>query len=89
MPYKDPVKQRAAVKAWNKAQRIPAWADFEKIEEFYERARVWETMMGEPCHVDHVIPLRGKLVSGLHVHTNLQILPGEDNLRKHNHFEVS
>lgn len=71
-----------------KLQRTPPWADFAKIEQFYVRANTVSAALDEPFHVDHVIPLRGKLVSGLHVHTNLQILPGKDNLRKHNHFEV-
>jgi hypothetical protein len=35
-----------------------------------------------------VIPLRGKLVSGLHVHNNLQVLPQSKNRKKHNCFEV-
>jgi hypothetical protein len=35
-------------------------------------------------HVDHELPLRGRRVSGLHVHTNLRVLPAEDNFRKGN-----
>lgn len=71
-----------------KAKRTPPWADLKKIEQVYEEARVMTAMMGEPWHVDHVIPLRGKLVSGLHVHNNLQLLPGIENMKKRNTFEV-
>ena len=37
-------------------------------------------------HVDHVIPLQGRLVSGLHVHTNMQIITGSENSRKWNRW---
>ena len=42
--------------------------------------------VGRRYEVDHVIPLQGKLVSGLHVQNNLQVLLKEDNCRKHNSF---
>lgn len=76
-------KRKAAL-----SQRIPPWADLEKIVKVYEEARSMTMLMDEPWHVDHVIPLRGRKVSGLHVHGNLQLLPGIENVKKRNNFEV-
>lgn len=60
--------------------QVPPWADLSAIKEIYKSAR----KMG--LTVDHVIPLRGEFVSGLHVHTNLQLLPASQNLSKGNKF---
>ena len=72
-------------------QRTPKWLtddDFWMIEQAYELASLRTKMFGFQWHVDHVIPLRGKKVSGLHVPTNLQVIPWKDNQRKTNKFEV-
>lgn len=69
-------------------QRVPAWADHEKIAEFYKIRNAAIELFEQPFEVDHIIPLRGKRVSGLHVHTNLQVLPQSKNRKKHNCFEV-
>ena len=63
-----------------KLKRTPAWADFDKIKEIYKNCP-------KGHHVDHVIPLQGEKVSGLHVETNLQYLTAEENLKKGNKFE--
>jgi len=65
-----------------KLQRTPTWADLEKIEEIYKKCP-------DGYHVDHIVPLQGTNVSGLHVETNLQYLKAEENLKKSNSFEVS
>ena len=75
-------KRRAAI-----LQRTPKWLtedDLWIIEEAYALAALRTKMFGFPWHVDHIIPLQGKLVSGLHVPENLQVIPGSDNVRKHN-----
>lgn len=62
-------------------RRTPAWADLTAIAAFY-RGRP------EGYEVDHIIPLRGRLVSGLHVLNNLQYLPKLENQRKKNKFNL-
>lgn len=59
----------------------PAWADKEEIRRIYANCPPGYS-------VDHVVPLRGELVSGLHVPLNLQYLPAADNKAKGNKFEV-
>lgn len=72
--------------AWRKAARdqTPPWADWEKTKAIYEEAIRISEETGIPQHVDHFYPLRGETVSGLHVHTNLRIIPALDNMRKRN-----
>jgi hypothetical protein len=62
-------------------QRTPAWADGEKIAAFYRLAAAFSKLY-VPHHVDHIYPLNGETVSGLHVEDNLRVIPAEDNLRK-------
>lgn len=88
-------KRRPAIVAFHarkrrakKLQRTPPWANMRAILVFYEEAARLTAETGAPHHVDHVIPLQGRLVSGLHVETNMQILTGVDNIRKRNRFEV-
>ena len=60
------------------ANRTPSWADHEKINLFYAEASA------QGLEVDHIYPLQGKLVSGLHVHTNMQLLTRSENASKGN-----
>ena len=73
-------------------QRTPMWLspfDRLKIKCYYSVAAMLARNNKEPWHVDHIVPLQGKLVSGLHVPNNLQFLRGVDNIRKKNKFEVA
>jgi hypothetical protein len=64
-----------------KARATPPWADLERIKAIYiEAARLG-------LSVDHIVPLKGKKVCGLHVENNLQFLTRLDNIRKGNRFD--
>lgn len=65
-------------------QATPGWADQTKIRAVYKAARLITEATGISHHVDHIIPLNGKTVSGLHNEFNLQVLTKTENLKKHN-----
>ena len=67
--------------------RTPAWAETEQIDYVYYAARViQEVCGGKTPQVDHIIPLSGDFVSGLHVAGNLQLLSAKQNEAKGRHF---
>lgn len=77
-------KRRAA-----KLHRIPKWstvADLKYIAALYAHSQRITKCLGIQFHVDHIIPLQGQTVSGLHVPSNLQVIPASLNLSKHNKF---
>ena len=63
------------------AQRTPQWADLRAIRDFYENCP-------DGMEVDHIVPLRGKTVSGFHVLNNLQYLPKMENRLKGSKFDA-
>lgn len=74
------VSRRRAVKL----KASPRWANQDAIRGFYKEAE-WVTQeTGIPHEVDHISPLQGKYVCGLHCEFNLQILTKVENIRKSN-----
>lgn len=73
----------------NKLLATPSWLTIKQkyeIGEFYYAAMKLEEETGTKYHVDHIIPLQGKNVCGLHVPWNLQVIPAKENLSKGNRF---
>lgn len=79
-------ESRAAWRAMKKRQ-MPAWADRVSIATFYRLARQLTEKTGIAHHVDHVIPLCGREVSGLHVQTNLRVVTAHENRCKSNRYD--
>jgi hypothetical protein len=73
-----------------KLRALPKWltkAEHEQMKELYEIARMFKLYTGEDYHVDHIVPLQGENVCGLHVPWNLQVIPAKENLSKSNKLQ--
>lgn len=85
------VNTHTAKRRTNRLQRMPKWltdSDKQQIKEMYKLAKILKETTGKEWHVDHIIPLKGKNVSGLHVPSNLQIILGSENSQKHNRYNI-
>lgn len=71
-------KKRGACPQWLTSE------EHEQIKGFYAEARRMTKLTGVKHVVDHIVPLRGETVCGLHVPWNLQILTELENLKKGN-----
>jgi len=67
-----------------KLQATPKWIDREEILKYYIEARRLTEETGILYSVDHIIPLQGENVCGLHVPWNLQVITQSENCRKNN-----
>lgn len=70
-------------------KRTPTWLtadDFWLMDEIYALAQQRTALTGVEWHVDHIIPLRGQNVSGLHTPHNLRVVPALLNLKKGNNY---
>lgn len=87
LAHKDVRASNQAKRRAAKLQRTPKWLTKEQltqIEEFYSLAKEIQWLSEDSLEVDHIVPLQGEEVSGLHVPWNLQILPESINIRKSN-----
>ena len=86
-PWYSALKRRIGIQ--HLKERTPKWADMEKIKAYYEEARFLTKTTGKRYTVDHIVPLCGETVCGLHVENNLQIMLGSDNFKKRNYFDFT
>lgn len=70
----------------SKLEATPSWADLDKIRIVYQKSQWLSKLTGLKYHVDHVVPLQGIGVCGLHVWDNLQILEDTINCSKRNKY---
>ena len=75
------IKRRIA-----KQQAFVQWANKLKINEIYKECKRITLSSNIKHNVDHIIPLQGKLVCGLHCEDNLQIITAIENQSKNNQF---
>jgi hypothetical protein len=89
---KDKVNAKWMQREAAKKCRTPAWLtedDKWVIEQAYDIASIRTKHFGIPFHVDHIIPLQGRKVSGFHVPNNLRVITADQNKRKANKYVVA
>ena len=87
--HPDKVTAWAVASVAKRAKRVPVWLtedDKWMLREAYALAKQRTKLFGFMWEVDHIIPLRGVTVSGLHVPTNVQVIPKTLNRSKRNEF---
>ena len=80
--HPERVRREGALRYAPSRKAQPKWASNRAMEAIYERATVLTMLTGVKHEVDHIIPLKGKNVCGLHVPENLQVLRKRENQLK-------
>lgn len=81
------IRARLAASKEGREKRRVLWASQDAILEIYRQAVLMTQTTGRLHVVDHIIPLQGRTVSGLHVETNLRVIEHHENAKKHNAWE--
>ena len=82
-------RQERAMRRATLRNALPSWLDGGQkahIKRTYSLAQLMSDCTGKLYHVDHIVPLRGDNICGLHVPWNLQVIPAEINLQKSNSY---
>lgn len=82
----DRVNARVAARQIQKHRAIPKWANRCYMADMYTIAKLVTEFTGIRHEVDHIVPLKGAIVSGLHWEGNLQVLPKVQNISKLNRY---
>jgi hypothetical protein len=79
-PSNPPIESQCRLcKTVHRKKCKPKWVDNQALTKIYIDRPVGH-------EVDHIVPVKGKNVCGLHVPWNLQYLPKSDNRKKYNIF---
>ena len=87
----DKVNTKSKVSGKKRKLRVPRWLTKEQ-KDYMDAVHMEAKALrkgGLNVHVDHIIPLCGDNISGLHVPENLEIVPALDNLLKNNNWELA
>lgn len=86
LKHRDSANQNSYLRRLSATKSRQAWANRFFMREAYDLARRRTMTTGFAWHVDHIVPLRSKLVCGLHCEQNLAVIPGRGNSSKGNRY---